>query len=250
MSDIDPDAFGILCRNLVENALRHGAENAPVDVTLTADGQLIVANDGPVLPRDTLDRLTARFERASASTDGSGLGPRHRRRHRGTDRKPAHPGVAASGHFVRFPGVHQGADRVPRHILSGRFPHLLNLLPHHGMVNQQLQYRRPLPAARPAPRPPSPGTPGCTRRRKGPSQPPSEATIAQPVSQIVPRARATRRLKHPSLRVMYSLMVSGHSASRRSGAGRLGKCRRLSRVSVDATTAPPLGNRDRTGEGQ
>src|SRR5690606_22353516 len=34
MSDIDPDAFGILCRNLVENALRYGAENAPVDVTL------------------------------------------------------------------------------------------------------------------------------------------------------------------------------------------------------------------------
>ena len=74
MSDIDPDAFGILCRNLVENALRHGAEDAPVDVTLTGEGQLIVANDGPVLPRETLDRLTARFERANASTDGSGLG--------------------------------------------------------------------------------------------------------------------------------------------------------------------------------
>ena len=74
LSDLDPDAFGILCRNLVENALRHGAENAPVDVTLTPDGELIVANDGPVLPRDALDRLTARFERANASTDGSGLG--------------------------------------------------------------------------------------------------------------------------------------------------------------------------------
>ena len=74
MSDLDPDAFAIMCRNLVENALRHGTETAPVDVTLTADGQLIVANDGPVLPRDALDRLTARFERANASTDGSGLG--------------------------------------------------------------------------------------------------------------------------------------------------------------------------------
>jgi len=74
MSDIDPDAFGILCRNLLENALRHGAETAAVGVTLTGDGQLIVSNDGPVLPRDTLDRLTARFERASDSTDGSGLG--------------------------------------------------------------------------------------------------------------------------------------------------------------------------------
>ena len=74
MSDIDPDAFGILCRNLLENALRHGAETAAVGVTLTGDAQLIVSNDGPVLPRDTLDRLTARFERASDSTDGSGLG--------------------------------------------------------------------------------------------------------------------------------------------------------------------------------
>jgi two-component system OmpR family sensor kinase len=74
MSDLDPDVFGILCRNLVENALRHGTQNAPVDVTLSADGLLIVANDGPVLPRDALDRLTARFERAGAGTDGSGLG--------------------------------------------------------------------------------------------------------------------------------------------------------------------------------
>ncbi len=74
MSDVDPDAFGIVCRNLVENALRHGAETAPVEVTLTADGQLIVANDGPVVQADTLDRLTARFERGGASAEGSGLG--------------------------------------------------------------------------------------------------------------------------------------------------------------------------------
>lgn len=74
LSDIDPDAFAILCRNLVENALRHGAENLAVEVMLTADGRLVVANDGPVVPREMLDRLTARFERANASTDGSGLG--------------------------------------------------------------------------------------------------------------------------------------------------------------------------------
>ncbi|GLQ38507.1 two-component sensor histidine kinase [Rhizobium albus] len=74
MSDLDPDAFAILCRNLVENALRHGAENLAVEVTLTADGHLVVANDGPVVPREMLDRLTARFERANANSDGSGLG--------------------------------------------------------------------------------------------------------------------------------------------------------------------------------
>jgi two-component system OmpR family sensor kinase len=43
-------------------------------VTLRADGQLIVANDGRVVPSEALDRLTARFERAGARTDGSGLG--------------------------------------------------------------------------------------------------------------------------------------------------------------------------------
>lgn len=74
MSDLDPDAFGILCRNLVENAVRHGSESAPVEVTLTPGGQLIVANEGPVVPPETLERLTARFERAGASIDGSGLG--------------------------------------------------------------------------------------------------------------------------------------------------------------------------------
>ncbi|AUH65541.1 ATP-binding protein [Paracoccus zhejiangensis] len=74
MSDIDPDAFAILLRNLVENALRHGSENSAVEVTLMADGHLVIANDAPVVPREMLDRLTARFERANASTDGSGLG--------------------------------------------------------------------------------------------------------------------------------------------------------------------------------
>ncbi|WP_339694318.1 ATP-binding protein [Celeribacter baekdonensis] len=74
MSDLDPDAFGILCRNLVENALRHGSQSAPILVVLTADGHLSVSNEGPVVPPDTLARLTARFERAGTEADGSGLG--------------------------------------------------------------------------------------------------------------------------------------------------------------------------------
>jgi len=74
MSDLDLDAFGILCRNLVENALRHGAANAPVTVDLDADGTLTVSNEGPVVPPEILTRLTSRFERAGADTDGSGLG--------------------------------------------------------------------------------------------------------------------------------------------------------------------------------
>ncbi|WP_340107266.1 ATP-binding protein [Pikeienuella sp. HZG-20] len=74
MSNLDPDAFAILCRNLVENAVRHGADAAPIEVTLTPGGRLTVANEGPVLPPETLARLTARFERGGASADGGGLG--------------------------------------------------------------------------------------------------------------------------------------------------------------------------------
>ncbi len=74
LSDLDPDAFGIICRNLVENALRHGVPNGPVEVTLTQDGMFRVANDGPVIPPETLSHLTTRFDRGGAAIDGSGLG--------------------------------------------------------------------------------------------------------------------------------------------------------------------------------
>ena len=73
-SDLDPDAFGILLRNLIENALRHGMEGGRIDVTLTPSGLLTVANDGPVVPPETLARLTHRFERGDAGNEGSGLG--------------------------------------------------------------------------------------------------------------------------------------------------------------------------------
>jgi two-component system OmpR family sensor kinase len=74
LSDIDPDAFGILCRNLIENALKHGTADAVIHVRLTPDGHLSVSNEGPVLPPEMLQRLTSRFERAGRIGDGSGLG--------------------------------------------------------------------------------------------------------------------------------------------------------------------------------
>ena len=74
MSDLDPDVLGIVARNLIENALRHGDPAAPVAVTLTEEGALIVANDGPAAAPDVLARLTGRFERANAQATGSGLG--------------------------------------------------------------------------------------------------------------------------------------------------------------------------------
>ena len=74
VSDLDPDGFGILLRNLIDNALRHGTEDGRIDVTLTPSGLLTVANDGPVVPAEMLARLTHRFERGNAGNDGSGLG--------------------------------------------------------------------------------------------------------------------------------------------------------------------------------
>jgi two-component system OmpR family sensor kinase len=74
LSNLDPDAFGILCRNLVENALRHGDSDHPVTVTLETKGRLSVCNEGPALAPQAIERLMQRFERGSATTEGSGLG--------------------------------------------------------------------------------------------------------------------------------------------------------------------------------
>ncbi|MBB98981.1 MAG: two-component sensor histidine kinase [Rhodobacteraceae bacterium] len=74
LSDMDPDAFAILARNLIENALKHGARETPVSVTLSPAGRLGVINEGAVIAPETLARLTGRFERADGSGEGSGLG--------------------------------------------------------------------------------------------------------------------------------------------------------------------------------
>ncbi len=74
MSSLDPDAFGIVCRNLLENALRHGALDRPVTMALDSGGRLRAANDGPVIPPDRLAQLTRRFESGKAEAGGSGLG--------------------------------------------------------------------------------------------------------------------------------------------------------------------------------
>ncbi len=74
LSDIDLDAFAILVRNLVENALKHGDSSRPVEVSLAADGRLRVVNAGPVADRGDLARLSRPFERGETRADGAGLG--------------------------------------------------------------------------------------------------------------------------------------------------------------------------------
>lgn len=73
-SRIDPDAFAIVARNLIENALKHGAPGAPVRVALSADGVLRVANEGPAVPPELLVRLSEPFERGRTRAAGAGLG--------------------------------------------------------------------------------------------------------------------------------------------------------------------------------
>lgn len=71
---IDADAFAILARNLVENALKHGDADQPVAVSLSREGLLCVVNAGPVVPAPVLARLSERFVRGDTQAGGSGLG--------------------------------------------------------------------------------------------------------------------------------------------------------------------------------
>lgn len=73
-SRMDRDAFAILARNLIENALRHGDPEVPVHVELDRAGTLRVVNGGPVVPPDRLTQLTRRFARGGSRGEGSGLG--------------------------------------------------------------------------------------------------------------------------------------------------------------------------------
>ena len=70
---LDIDAFGIVVRNLLENADRHGTAGGPIDITI-GNNLLEVTSAGPLVPPDQLSLLGRRFERAGTTTPGSGLG--------------------------------------------------------------------------------------------------------------------------------------------------------------------------------
>jgi two-component system OmpR family sensor kinase len=69
----DLDSLGIVLRNLIENALKH-APLASVEVRVEAPGQVIVSDDGPGVPPETLVNLSQPYERGSARAEGTGLG--------------------------------------------------------------------------------------------------------------------------------------------------------------------------------
>lgn len=74
IAPIDPDAFAIALRNLVENALKHGAPDVPVHIRLEGGGTVVVRNAGSVVGAAELARLGQPFMRGTTTADGSGLG--------------------------------------------------------------------------------------------------------------------------------------------------------------------------------
>lgn len=71
---IDPDAFAILARNLIENALKHGALDCAIEVDLSDSARLSVVNAGVVVPTADLAQLTGHFVRGGSRAAGFGLG--------------------------------------------------------------------------------------------------------------------------------------------------------------------------------
>ncbi len=71
---VSEDAFAIVLRNLIENALIHGDQKTPVKIDLERGGTIRIANDGPVLSANELESIRHRFSRGKTMSPGSGLG--------------------------------------------------------------------------------------------------------------------------------------------------------------------------------
>ncbi|MDC9822768.1 HAMP domain-containing sensor histidine kinase [Devosia sp. ZB163] len=70
---LDLDALGIVMRNLIENAVKHGSTGGPITVTI-GENVLDISSEGPIVSPERLGMLVRRFERGDATSDGSGLG--------------------------------------------------------------------------------------------------------------------------------------------------------------------------------
>ncbi len=74
LSSIDTNAFAILARNLIENAVKHGDPDEKIRIELTRDGSFCVANGGAVIAAEKLETLTRPFTRGNTKASGTGLG--------------------------------------------------------------------------------------------------------------------------------------------------------------------------------
>ncbi|TPP05947.1 ATP-binding protein [Rhizobium glycinendophyticum] len=71
---IDPDAFGIAFKNLLENASKYGVEDRPVEVHLSQGRRIRVSNVMPGSGGEDVDQYRQRFRRGRSTLPGSGLG--------------------------------------------------------------------------------------------------------------------------------------------------------------------------------
>ncbi|WP_244479354.1 sensor histidine kinase [Rhizobium sp. Leaf384] len=71
---VDVDAFGIVMRNLIENAFLHGDSTLPVLVEVTGDHSVSVTNACDIVQEHELSGLKNRFRRGRTSASGTGLG--------------------------------------------------------------------------------------------------------------------------------------------------------------------------------
>lgn len=73
-SRMDPDAFGIVVSNLIDNALKHGDPAVPVDILTPEAGSIGIVNGSPVIPADRLASLVQRHQRGQTKGEGLGIG--------------------------------------------------------------------------------------------------------------------------------------------------------------------------------
>jgi two-component system OmpR family sensor kinase len=70
----DLDVLGIALRNLLENAVRYGVADGPIEVSLEDERRLRVRNGGEIVPPDVLATLKLPFRRGTTQGSGGGLG--------------------------------------------------------------------------------------------------------------------------------------------------------------------------------
>jgi two-component system OmpR family sensor kinase len=68
------DVLGITLRNLIENAVRYGAPDEPIEIVIGRDRQIRLLNGGAVISSETLEALKKPFVRGSSVGAGGGLG--------------------------------------------------------------------------------------------------------------------------------------------------------------------------------
>ncbi|PYB71890.1 sensor histidine kinase [Rhizobium wuzhouense] len=71
---IDPDAFGIAFKNLLENAVKYGAEARPIKVSALAERRISVVNVVEGRLDEDVEQYRQRYRRGRTNQPGSGLG--------------------------------------------------------------------------------------------------------------------------------------------------------------------------------